>query len=690
MIQYKREIEPSGLVYKRPPKKNLILSSLNFLKAMAAFLGFALLPRLLPAENIEPAELFKLSIKELSDLTVDTVYAASKFSQKVTDAPASVSVVTRDQTQHFGYRTLSDLVRGVCGFDVTYDREYNYVNVRGFNGFGDYGSRTLLLIDGHRMNEPIYDTTGFGTDGLLDIDLVDRVEFVRGPSSAVYGNNAFFGVINVISRRGRDIHGVETAFVDGSLGTYSGRLTIGDQLSNGFEYLFSASTYSSEGQKKLYYKEFNTPKNNHGIAFDLDSDHYWSSFGKVNYGDFTVQGGYITRKKDTPTASFSPIFNTPDYNVDSRGYIELRYDHTTDSGLGVTGRLHYDVYNYSSSSYYDRISSIANNHDSNQASWWGAELEVSRQLLHNLRLSWGADIHQDDKISIYNYDVSPYVSYFDRESEMMNFGTYIDSEWKITNELALSSGLSWDHYDCFGDRWDPRLALIWKPLEDSTIKLLYGESFHSPNIYQLTNNTPNLSEGPSLKPETIRSYEAVFEQYFNRHWKASSSIFRNELGNIINTSTIKNDQLYYVNEGSAIVNGATIELEGKWQNGLLLRSSFARQEATDVENNRWLVNSPKNVFKTQIAVPLWREKLFGGLEILYSSERMTLRGNKTPAIWLMNFTLFSKEITPGLDVSASIYNLLDQRYAFPGGVAQVQDSIAQDGRTFQVKLTYKF
>jgi iron complex outermembrane receptor protein len=642
------------------------------------------------AENAEPWELLNLSIQELSEIPVDTVYAASKFSQKVTDAPASVSVVTRDQSLHFGYRTLSDLVRGVRGFDVTYDREYTYTNVRGFNGFGDFGSRALLLIDGHRMNEPIYDSTGFGTDGLLDIDLVDRVEFVRGPSSAVYGNNAFFGVINVITRRGRDIHGVETAFVDGSLGTYSGRLTIGDQLSNGFEYLFSASTYSSEGQKKLYYKEFNTPKTNHSIAFDLDSDRYWSTFGKVNFGDFTVQGGYITRKKDSPTASFGAVFNTPNTDVDSRGYLELRYDHTTESGLGIAGRLHYDVYNYSSSSYNDRITSIAINHDSNQARWWGAELEVSRQLLHNLRLAWGAEIRQDDKISIYNYDVFPYVSYMNRVSEMMNFGTYIDSEWKITKELGLTSGLSWDHYDCFGDRLDPRLALIWKPLEDTTIKFLYGESFHSPNVYQLTNNSPTLLEESYLKPETIRSYEVVFEHYFNSHWKASSSIFRNELGNVINSSTLANSQFAYVNEGSATVDGASIELEGKWQNGLLLRSSFTRQEAFEVESNRWLVNSPKNVFKTQIAVPLWKEKLFGGLEVLYSSERLTLRENKTPAVWLLNFTLFSKEIAPGLDVSASIYNLLDQRYAFPSGVEHVQDSIAQDGRTFQVKFTYKF
>lgn len=638
----------------------------------------------------DPFQLLNLNILQLAEITVDTVYSASKFSQKVTDAPASVSVVTQDQFQRFGYRTLSDVVRGVRGFDVTYDRNYSYTGVRGFSGLGDYGSRNLLLIDGHRMNEPIYDTTAFGTDELLDLDLVDRVEFVRGPSSAVYGSNAFFGVINVISRRGRDIHGVEAAVMDGSLGTYSGRLTIGDQLSTGFEYLFSVSTYSSEGQKSLYYKEFDSPKTNHGLAMNLDGDQYWSTMGKVSYGDFTIQGGYVSRKKDVPTASFESVFNTPNNTVDSRGYMELRYAHETESGWSLSGRAHFDSYDYATSSYYERATGRALNNDADRARWWGAEMGVSRRFFDSLRVAMGTEVRQGSDISLRNYDLSPYVSYLNTKSDLLVFGTYLDSEWKITKELALSAGLCWDHYDSFGDKADPRMAFVWKPLEDTTVKLLYGQAFHAANIYQLAYNSPTQPANPNLQPETVNSYEAVVEQYFGRHWRASTSVFRNEIEGIINSQSLSNGLLVYNNSCDATVMGAEAEIEGKWENGLLLRGSYTHQDASNKQTNSWLVNSPRNTIKAQVAVPLWKNRVFGGLELLYGSERMTLHNHETPAVWLLNFTLFSRAIAPGLDASASIYNLLGQHYTYPGGVEHLQDSIAQDGRTFQVKLTYHF
>ena len=163
--------------------------------------------------------------------------------------------------------------------------------MRGFTSLGDYGSRTLLLIDGHRMNDPIFDTAAVGTEGLVDVDLIERVEFIRGPGSAIYGSNAFFAVINVVTRSGASVNGVEASVSGGSLETYSGRVTLGKKLANGLEYLFSATYYDSDGQDRLYYKEFDAPETNHGVASHRDGDAFWSLLGKVSYGDFTLEGG---------------------------------------------------------------------------------------------------------------------------------------------------------------------------------------------------------------------------------------------------------------------------------------------------------------------------------------------------------------------------------------------------------------
>jgi iron complex outermembrane receptor protein len=195
-----------------------------------------------------------LSIEELQEVPV--VYGASKHDQKVTEAPSSISIVTVDQIKKFGYRTLADILSSVRGFYVNNDRNYGYIGLRGFNRPGDYGGRVLLLIDGHRLNDPVFDTAANGFDFILDVDLISRVEIIRGPGSSLYGNNAFFGVINVITRKGRDMEGAELAGKARSYGTYEGRASYGKRFENGAEMLFSASYSDSDGHERLFYKEF--------------------------------------------------------------------------------------------------------------------------------------------------------------------------------------------------------------------------------------------------------------------------------------------------------------------------------------------------------------------------------------------------------------------------------------------------
>ena len=98
------------------------------------------------------------------------------------------------------YRTLADVLNSVRGFYTSYDRNYSYIGVRGFARPGDYNTRVLLLIDGHRFNEPTYDMAAIGTDFPIDVSLVDKVEVIRGPASSLYGTSAFFAVINVITK----------------------------------------------------------------------------------------------------------------------------------------------------------------------------------------------------------------------------------------------------------------------------------------------------------------------------------------------------------------------------------------------------------------------------------------------------------------------------------------------------------
>ncbi len=150
-----------------------------------------------------------LSNASLEQLGTINVYTASKHLQSAREAPSSVTVITADEIQRYGYRTLADILQTVRGFFVTYDREYSSLGVRGFARPGDYNNRVLLLVDGHRLNDNIYDEAMLGTEFPVDLDLIQRIEIIRGPTSSLYGSNAVFAVVNVITKKGGDVKGLE-------------------------------------------------------------------------------------------------------------------------------------------------------------------------------------------------------------------------------------------------------------------------------------------------------------------------------------------------------------------------------------------------------------------------------------------------------------------------------------------------
>ncbi len=636
------------------------------------------------------SHLLNLSLEELGSVKVDTVFAASKFSEKVTDAPSSVTILTRDEIARLGYRTLADAIRGVRSFDVTYDRNYYLPGVRGFNQPGDFGTRILLLVDGHRVNDIIYDQSLVGRESLVDLDEVDRIEFIRGPGSAIYGSNAFFGVISVVTRKGGDVNGLE---VSGSAETFDGymeRMTIGKRLANGLEFKISGSNFASRGTPHLYYPEYR--ETNRGYADFRDGNRAFNLSGTVSYGDFTLRGGYAVQNKDVPTASYGTIFNEQADGEDTHGFAELAYAHTFAGGWNLFARGYYDYVDYHGVSLYDNDEPGARirNNDSGRARWWGGEAGLSKSFLNGFRFTFGADYRETLSMGLRNYDERPYSSYLDVRGELAVFGAYLDTSYKISKWLNATAGLRLDDYSSFGRTVNPRFGLILRPAEKTTVKLLYGEAFRAPTLYELTYEATEQKANPGLQPERVRTFEIVGEHYFDPHWKASVSLYQNDISDLINQVTDPDGLDVYRNGGDAQSRGVEAEIEGKWDGGWLARASYAHQSTEDGMTGQRLTNSPENVVKTQLLAPLWREKLSLGVEGIYSSNRITLAQRGTGDMWLLNATLLSRELRPNLEISASIYNVFDRKFRFPGNPEHTQDTIEQDGRTFRVKVSYKF
>ena len=144
-----------------------------------------------------PPELTELSLEQLLDVKISS---ASKFEQRANAAPAAVQVISREDIKRHGWRTLTEALKSLPGIYAVNDRGYDYLGARGFLIPGDYNTRFLLLIDGQRSNDNIYQQAQLGSEGWLDMSVVERIEYIPGPGSAIYGSNAMFGVINVITR----------------------------------------------------------------------------------------------------------------------------------------------------------------------------------------------------------------------------------------------------------------------------------------------------------------------------------------------------------------------------------------------------------------------------------------------------------------------------------------------------------
>jgi len=623
---------------------------------------------------------------DIGDLMkVPVVFSASKIEQKSTEAPSSTTVITSEEIKRYGYRTLADVLRSVQGFYVSYDRNYAFLGTRGLN-LGDFNSRILLLVDGHRINNNLTDGAYIDSAFILDLDLVDRIEIVRGPSSVLYGDNAFFGVINVITRRANQVDGVEVSGAYGTFNSYQGRVTVGNVFTNGLELLLSGSTYGSDGPENLFYPQFNTPAQNNGIAHNLDDDLSRSFFGSLRYRDFTLQGAFNEREKGNPTAQFGATFDDPRLRTtDERGYVSLSYNHSFPDVVDLSAQVYYDRTSFEIA--YPETPDLFK--EQQQGDWWGTEVELTKKLWERHVITVGAEYRNDfnQHRRLFQEDTGEVFANVNRTRQ--SYGFYVQGDFTVVTNLHLNAGVRYDQYGDFNPDVDPRLALIYNPFSKSTIKAIYGTAFRAPNFLELSDPI-----FPNIGPEKITTYELVYEQEIGKNLKTSLSGFYNQMDNLI-----------FLQNGSftnfdADAKGTEVAFEGGWQNGLRARASYTFQETRNGGTGQSLADSPQHLGKINVSVPLYKEKVFGSLEFQYVSSRTTMHvspitgedvpGRDAAGFGVVNFTLFSRNLVKNLEVSGSVYNLLDTGYSDPATRFHHQDLIPQDGRTFRLKLTYRF
>jgi outer membrane receptor protein involved in Fe transport len=609
---------------------------------------------------------------------IPSVFGASRFDQLSTEAPASVSVLTRDDIALHGWRTLADVLAGVRGLYVIQDGVYPTLGARAFGRPGDYNSRTLLVVDGLRINENIYDSGGLSSESMVHVDDIDRIEIIRGPASSLYGNSAFFGVINVVTVRGRAVGGARARVTMESFGTREAALAFGDRYANGLEVSANVSRRRSDG-RDFYFPELDTSATS-GWARSLDGEVRDHARIRLDWGRFEATGMVNIRDKDMATARYGVDFGVPGTTLaDHQSVLGLTYTQPHGSRGSLRLRASYNGYDYSGTYVYSGEPTS----DWSRGRWAVLEAEYASSAWDRHKVVVGAQ-RTHNLMQVQGYRTGRDLTFFSDERDGVS-AAFVQDEYRLANRWLVNGGLRLDHYASFGASLNPRLALIFAPRPGTALKALYGRAFRAPNVYERLYEGLDVQRNPSIRPERITTYEFLAELQVNDRLKLTGAVFHNDVASLIEYVPIEGVLGQFQNTGAAEATGAEVEAEVEWK-GVRGRLSHVWQRGWDLATSEDLSNAPRHLTSANLQLPLGGP-VTGSVEMRSMTSRLSASGAIIPGHAVAN--VWASVRVPrlrGVQLSAGVYNVFDARYADPTGDDFVQSSIPQPARNVRIQL----
>lgn len=629
----------------------------------------------LTAATAWPADdLLDLPIERLLQYEVE---GASRFVQPLAEAPSAVSVVTAEDIRRFGFRNLGEALQSLRGVYATDQRDYGYIGIRGFARPGDYNTRMLLLADGVRRNDPIYDTAPIGHDAPIEMDWIKQLEFAPGPASALYGANALFGVANAVLWSGADLNGSRVSAELGSADTARLGLLSGRRTPEGHDWVFGISAYRRRGED-IYFREFDAPGTGDGWARGQDGERYLKGFAKLASGDWQADAGFSTRRKAVPTAYYGTLFNTPgNFVLDQYGYADLGHSKVLAADWTRNLRLHAGAYSFSGEYVYAGLL----NRDETLATWWGLDYLLTYTGLRNHKLLIGVEARRNAHLDQRNFDVEPpAVHHSDRRSGNA-LSLFVQDEWRIDRRWMTNLGLRADKR---GDdsALSPRAALIFHPVPEAALKLMHGRAFRPPNVYERYYDDGNVVQkaNPDLRPERIVTNELAADYALSPNLRLAGSYYHYRIENLVEQVTDPADGLaVFVNQAPVHAHGVELEAETRLDGGLRLKGSIARQRVH--QGTGAPVNSPQLMGKLQLDGPLGNTGWTIGFAWRALGPREGVNGS-VPGQAVGNLVASRKRPGAFGEWRVGVYNLSGKRHLDPAASTLTQQALPQDGRQF--------
>ena len=626
---------------------------------------------------------------------------ATKRLQTVREAPAIVTVVTEQEIRNMGARDLLDILRRVPGFGATISFVgHPEFEIRGIKSL--YSERILFLLDNIPANEMVHG--GLAAPVFqISVDNIKRIEIIRGPGSALYGSNAFSGVVNVVTKQGGDMNGVTVSGGRGSFNTVNLDLQAGRRFAD-LDVAFFLNHYRTDGPALEIPSD---SLGNSGVT-DFRMDRLDTGL-RIGYKELTLNTRLIRLDKGPYLGGLLAVNDESD--LDSLFVVsELAYRRRFGRNGGLSAKIYtnqleednfFELLPEGTGPFTDGM--IGN--PSGKGQQRGIEAQFDYRAADAHLLTVGAVTERKrlyDTKHIANFDpltgapIGPIQDItaggnFILERSRDIWAVYLQDDWDLTEDVNLVLGVRHDRYSDFGGTTNPRAAAVWQFARGWDAKLMYGTAFIAPSFGSLYFiNNPVLFGNPDLDPEKMRTYEASVG-YTARGTEGRISYFNNDFDNKIQPLLQPSGLSVYGNRGGATVQGVEVEVKQRFGLGVEAYANYTYQKTEDTETDRELADVAAHKGNAGVDLSLLKYVNVNANLFMIGKKPRALGDPRSdaPGYALLDLTLIAGEFFKGLELRGAVHNLLDKEYADPLPPA-VPGDLPREGRHIMVEALYRF
>jgi iron complex outermembrane receptor protein len=625
------------------------------------------------------------------------VVSASRVKEDIKKTAASVTVIDEKMIEAMGANTLLDVLRTVPGLGVHQSQIFIHeIESRGIKTW--FSEKVLILLDGHSLNGLRNGGATFQYD-TINLQNVERIEVVRGPASALYGENAFTALINIITKKAEDIDGTIASIKVGSYNTQSYNLLFGKKIDD------ISITANLNYVKSNGYKAFIAQDSIGNSGYTNPTTDKTSLHLNVDSKGFYFMGQYTDRKEGprfgVPKAlNERTLFNYKSY------FVEVGYKKELSQTLSLHTRLYYDnstpknkveIYpkGFPAPIYTDGILAISSIEEEKKG--LEALLTYKKEkvtLVSGLMYEKQSLTNPREVQNYHPITLAPFPTLVDLPEDLRSiaevdrevYAVYTELLYDVNEDIRVTLGGRYDNFSDFGGNFSPRGGLTWQVNNTNTFKFMYGEAFRAPTFAELYNkNNPAVIGNPDLNPEKIKTFELSYMNSDMDNTEIALTFFHNNLSDIITIDSTGQ----HLNNGDIKTQGVEAEVKYNLGRGSFVMANYTYQDPENKTTNTPMANVSRH--KAYMGVNYRLDKIYNlYVDANYIGEQFRSSSDtreRVKSSIVANLTLLMKDIfVEDLKLRLSVYNILDeQRYD-----SATPFDYPLDERSFMAELTYRF